>query len=222
MMEDIELKQLWQSYNQKLEENLQINKKNTEEISKMKAQTFVASMKPIKIFTMLVGVLWVVLVDTVVINLVVHAFSQTSIFFLGSMGLQSLLTKIAIGIYLYQYILIHQVDISEPILKTQDRLARLQTSTLWVTRILMLQLPLWTTFYWSMGIFAGGNIWLIGLQTVITIAFGYVAIWLFMNIKKENKNKKWFQLIFKGREWTPILQAMEVLEQIEDLKTDNA
>jgi len=215
-MED--LKEMWQSYHQKLEDVLLINKQQTEEISTLKAQSFISSMKPIKIFTIVIGILWVLFVDYIVFHLFMYAFNSVSIFFLVSAGLQSLITKIAIGVYLYQMYLIHSVDISNSIIKTQEQITRLQSSTLWVTRILFLQLPLWTTFYWGNYVFE--NIWVFLFQISITALFTYMAVWLFLNIKKENKDKKWFLLIFKGKEWTPLLNAMEALEQIEDFKTE--
>jgi len=49
-----------------------------------------------------------------------------------------------------------------------------------------------------------------------------IAIWLFFNIKYENRNKKWFQLIFSGKEWTPLMKSMELLEQVEEYKDHNA
>ena len=53
-----------------------------------------------------------------------------------------------------------------------------------------------------------------------TITFAFVAIWLFVNIRYENKDKKWFKLIFNGKEWTPLIKSMELLEQIEEYAAD--
>ncbi|MCU0439726.1 MAG: hypothetical protein MUC49_17695 [Raineya sp.] len=214
-MED--LKQIWQSYHQKLEDGLAINKQQTEEISTLKAQSFINSMKSIKIFTIIIGILWVLMVDYIVFHLSVYAF-HVSIFFLVSAGIQSLITKIAIGVYVYQMYLIYNVDISHPIIKTQEQITRLQASTLWVTRILFLQLPFWTTFYWGDYVFQNISIFMV--QISITAIFTYISVWLFLNIKKENKDKKWFLLIFKGKEWTPLLNAMKTLEQIENFKAE--
>lgn len=220
-MEENQFRALWQSYHEKVEESLSLNRKNMEDITQLKVQSFVSSMKPIKIFTLLAGILWVIFVDVILINLVVHAFDQVSLFFVGSLALQVLLIKLAIGIYLYQLILIHQVDISAPIVATQEKLARLKTSTLWVTRILFLQLPLWTTFYWSVSAFKNGNVFLLSLQVAITLLFTGAAIWLFRNIKYENRDKKWFRLIFSGKEWDPVLQSMALLEEVRMFKSMN-
>jgi len=219
-MEDQTMIELWKSYDKKLEENLILNRKNTEDITKMKVQSFIASMKPLKIFTILVGLIWVGLVGTVVVNLFVHAFEEVSKFFLFSATLQLLLTLAAIWIYLYQLVVIHQVDISEPVLATQEKIARLKSSTLWVTRLLLLQLPVWTTFYLNEGMLKNGNIWMYLIQFLVTGSFTYLAIWLFLNIKFENRDKKWFRLIFDGNEWNPVMKSIELLGEIEAWKNE--
>lgn len=221
-MNELELKKLWQTANEKLEESLVINKKNTEDITRIKVHNFLGSMKPIKVFTLLAGILWVGIVGTVVINLFLFAFDKVNSFFLFSAAIQVGLTALALIFYIYQLITIYQVDIADPILKTQTRLASLKTSTLWIARILFLQLPVWTTFYWNTSMLENGNWFLWIIQGIVTLSFAYVAIWLFFNINYENRNKKWFRLIFKGKEWTPLMKSMELLEQVEEYKGKNA
>ena len=216
-MEDTEIINLWRSYGQKLEESLQLNRKNTEDITRIKVRSFLASMKPLKIFTIVVGILWVGFIDL----LIIKTFPAANWFFIVSAGIQVLLTKLAIIIYLYQLILIHQADISEPVLETQRKLASLKSTTLWIARILFLQLPVWTTFYWNKSMLVNGNIYLYILQIVVTGSFTFVAVWLFLNIKNENKDKKWFRLIFNGNEWTPLMRSIELLNQVKEYKTDN-
>lgn len=210
-MQDEQLINLWKSYSQKLDQSLVLNQKNTEDITKIKVISLLGSMKPLKFFTIAVGILWVIFVDTILIN----TFNSASWFFLISAGIQVVLTKLAIGIYLYQMILIRQVDISEPILKTQTTLARLTASTLWVTRLLFLQLPVWTTFYLNVGLFKSGSIVFYTIQTVVTLAFTLAAVWLFKNINDKNLDKKWFRHIFNGKEWDPVIESMELLNQIK-------
>jgi hypothetical protein len=220
-MNELELKKLWQATNLKLEESLVISRNNSDEIAKMKIHNFLGSMKPIKIFTLLTGILWVCITGTVVVNLFLFASANVNLFFLFSATIQIGLSAIALIIYIYQLIKIYEVDITDPILKTQKRLANLKTSTLWITRILFLQLPVWTTFYWNTSMIENGNWFLWITQGIVTLSFVYVAIWLFFNIRYENKNKKWFKFIFNGNEWTPLMKSMDLLEQIEDYKDKN-
>jgi hypothetical protein len=215
-MEDKQLKQLWQSYADQLEASLALSRKNAEEITQMKIHNFLGSMKPIKIFTLFIGLLWVIFVDSLIITLFHHA----SVFFLISASIQVILTKLAIGIYLYQLVLIYQVDIGAPILATQEKLASLRSSTLWSARVLFLQLPVWTTFYLNASMLENGSpVWYM-LQVVITLSFTWAAIWLFRNIRFENRDKKWFRLIFQGKEWDPVIRSIDLLEEIERFKKD--
>ncbi len=213
-MEEKEIISLWQSYNKKLEDSLMLNKKNAEDITGMKVRSLLASMQPLKIFAILAGVGWVGFVDVLIVNL----FRVASPFFLVSAGIQSVLTTLAIGIYLYQLILINQTDIGEPVLATQERIARLKSSTLWAARLLFLQLPVWTTFYINQNMLKHGNDWLYAVQIIVTTAFTYAAAWLFFNIRYENRNKKWFRLILKGKEWDPVMKSMELLEEINEYR----
>lgn len=219
-MNEIELKNLWQNSNEKIEKSLNISKKNSDEISRVKVYHYISSMKPIKLFSLLVGIVWVGLGLVVLAYLVIYAFKEVPKFFLFSASIQIGLTAIAIWIYLYQLIKIYQIDITEPILKTQQRLASLKKSTLWVARVLFLQLPVWTTFYWNESMLENGNWFLWIFQGIITVSFTYLAVWLFFNIKFENRNKKWFRLIFKGKEWIPLIKSMELLKETEDYKTE--
>lgn len=213
-MEDKELINLWKTYDKKLEENLSFNKKNAEDITKLKLHSYLASMKPIKIFTIIVGILWVVFVDI----LISIAFKVGISFFLISAIIQVLLTKLAIGVYIYQLVLINRVDISDSILATQEKIATLKSSTIWITKLLFLQFPVWNTFYWTEAAWEnGGILWYI-IQIPLTAAFTYLAVWMFFNIKYENRDKKWFRVIFKGKEWTPLMKSMEMLKQIEAYK----
>jgi len=221
-MNELELKELWKTANEKLEESFTINRINTEDITRLKVQNFVSSIKPIKIFTILVGILWVGLLGTVVVNLFIFAFSKISPLFLFSLAIQVVLTAIALIIYIYQLITIYQVDITEPILKTQEKIASLKTTTLWAARIMFLQLPVWTTFWWNETMLKDWNFLQWSILSLYTGSFTFLALWFFFNIKYENRDKKWFKFIFNGKEWTPLMKSMELLEQVEEYKEQNA
>ena len=217
-MNENTLKDLWKSSNEKLEMSLSLGRKNAEDITQMKVQKFISSMKPFKMFTILAGLLWVGILGTAVLNLFIYAFPQVNQFFLFSAAIQVSLTAIALIIYIYQLVLIYQVDISEPILETQAKLIKLKSSSLLVARILLLQLPVWTTFYWNESMFANGNIFFLIIQGIVTLTFIIVAGWLFFNIKIENKDKKWFRFLFSGSEWQPIISSMNIMKQLGEFK----
>lgn len=215
-MQDTELINLWKSYDKKLDENLLFSKKNAEQITELKVRSLLASMRPLKVFTIIIGIVWVSFVDLLIINL----FLVANPFFLISAIIQVLLTKLAIGIYLYQLILIHQADISESIIETQEKLARLKSSTLWVARFLFLQLPVWTTFYLNESMLENGNIFLYALQLSVTLSLTFMAVWLFRNIKYDNRDRKWFKYLFSGSEWTPIIKSLEFTNDLKAFRNE--
>lgn len=221
-MNELELKNLWQTTNDKLEESLVINKSLTDDITRMKVHNLLGSMKPIKIFALLIGILWVGIGGIALGSIYLHSFSEANKFFLFSGSIQVGLTAVALFVYLYQLIKIYQVDITDSIIKTQEILSNLKMSTLWVTRILFLQLPVWTTFWWNETMLTDWGILQWSVALFFTVSFTVIAVWLFLNIKYENRKKKWFQLIFGGKEWTPLMKSMELLEQTREFKEQNA
>lgn len=220
-MQETEMMQLWKLYNKKLDEGLMLNRKNAEDITRIKVKSLLASMRPLKIFTIVAGMVWVGLGSMLVTNLFIYGFNTVSKFFLFSAAMQLLLTAIALVLYIYQLVLIQQVDISQPIVQTQQYLARLKSSTLWIARILFLQLPVWTTFYLGAYMFEKGNLVFYIIQSAITLSLAWAGVWLFFNIKYENRHKKWFRLIFNGKEWSPLMQSMELLRQAEEYDSEH-
>lgn len=217
-MNEAAFKELWKATNEKLEESFTINRKITEDITRIKVYNFLSSMKPFKILALLVGFLWVGLGTIILSDIYIFAFSEANKFFLFSATIQVILTAIAVGIYLYQLLKIYKVNSYEPILETQEKLAQLRVSTLWASRVLFLQLPVWTTFWWNETLLTDWNSFQWIATVMITISFTFVSVWLFLNIKYENRNKKWFQLLFNGKDWTPLIKSMELLEQVEEYK----
>jgi hypothetical protein len=56
------------------------------------------------------------------------------------------------------------------------------------------------------------------LQILVTGSFTFIAIWLFIHIRYENRDKKWFRAIFNGKEWNPVIKAMELLHQVSEYR----
>ena len=65
---------------------------------------------------------------------------------------------------------------------------------------------------------SSSNFLLYIIQGIVTLSFTVIAVWLFLNINYENRDKKWFRLIFNGTEWQPVIKSMELLHQIDHYK----
>jgi len=215
-MEENQLLALWESYDRKLSENLILNRQNAQDLTKIKVKSLLSGMQPLKIFAILTGIIWVLLLDVVVLNI----WPAASPIFLIAIGIHILLTKLAIGIYIYQLVLINLVDINEPILSTQEKIAKLKSSTLWITRLLFLQLPAWTVFYWSKEMFQNLNALQISIHVSVALGMTFLAIWLYRNIRVENRDKRWFRLLLGGVEWDPVMKSIDLLQQIDEAKRE--
>lgn len=215
-MNDTDLKYLWQTGNEQITINQKSDKTSLDNLTKRNVSHFLSSMKPIKIFTLLVGLLWVFGIGYVLIKLTINAYDQVSIYFLYSAYFQVMLTAVAAILYIIQLSTLYSIDFNKPVVILQKTLIKLKASTLNVTRILILQLPFWTTFYWNESMFKNGTLPLFILQGAVTISFTYLSLWLFFHLKFENADKWWFKLLLQGKEWEPLITSINILNEIEE------
>jgi hypothetical protein len=217
-MEDLELNALWKEYDRKLEEsrvlNLQswvVNRQTFEWLQTHRAQSRLRPMGVFKGRTALLGILWVVFLGVLVVG-----NRGKNPWFTGSVAIILLFNLYAVVAYLRQRALIRHINYADTIMDTQRQLSALQVSTLRVSRILFLQAPFYSTWFWN-NRWIGENdmgFWLIAVP--VAVALAGVSLWLYRNITLANAGKKWFRLLFNGIEWTPILRAMEYLEEIKE------
>ena len=215
-MNDTDLKYLWQAGNNQIAISQKSDKTSLDKLKKRNVSHFLSSMKPIKIFTLLVGLLWVFGIGYVLIKLTINAYAQVSLYFLYSAYFQVMLTAVAVILYIIQLSTLYSIDFNKPVVILQKTLINLKASTLNVTRILILQLPFWTTFYWNESMFKNGTLPLFILQGAVTISFTYLSLWLFFHLKFENADKWWFKLLLQGKEWEPIITSIVILNDMEE------
>ena len=218
-MDDMELKNLWKAYDQKLEEarllNMQswaLNLRSFEMLQTQKAKSKLKSLQGLKLIMVIGGIVW----TSVLIILIAHSLTWSKIFFVLSAGMIALFTLLAIIIYIRHIVLIQQIDNSENILETQKKLATLQSSTINTARILWLQMPFYTTFFFTPAFFHNIKAWIISVPA--TLLFTFFSLWLYRNINYRNREKKWFKWLFNGPEWNSVIQARGFIDEIEEFK----
>ena len=215
-MNDTDLKYLWQAGYEQIAINQKSDKTSLDNLTKRNVSHFLSSMKPIKIFTLLVGLLWVFSIGYVLIKLTINAYDQVSLYFLYSAYFQVMLTAMAVILYIIQLSTLYSIDFNKPVVILQKTLINLKASTLNVTKILILQLPFWTTFYWNESMFKNGTLPFFILQGAVTISFTYLSLWLFFHLKFENADKWWFKLLLQGKEWEPLITSIGILNDMEE------
>lgn len=221
-MEDQEIKNIWAAYDRKLEEarilNLQswaLNLKCFEELQDRKAKSKLRQVKNIKLVTVILGIVYVLF-----LAFLVYGNGGRNIYFAVSMSMIALITVIAIIVYIKHLLIIKRINYSESITDTQERLSTLQASTINIGRILWLQLPFWSTFFWSNKMIMSDPVKFSLIALPVTLLLTFLAIWLYRNISMKNKDRKWFRVLFGTPEWTSVIKAMEFMKEVEAFKQD--
>ncbi len=221
-MEDVELQNIWKAYDRKIEEarvlNLQswaLNLKCFETIQTQKAVSKLNKLATFKKFLVALGILYVL-----PLGLLVYAVGFKNLYFSVSISMITLITVIAIIVYIKHIFIIKQINYSESIADAQQKISRLQSSTISVARILFLQLPFHCTWMWSSNwiIYSSWKFWLILFP--VFLSFTLLAIWLYRNISFKNADKKWFKLLFGTTEWTSLIKAKKFLTEIDSFKQE--
>jgi len=224
-MEDMDLKNIWQAYDRKLEEarilNLQswaLNLQSFENLQSHKAKSVLNRLAGFKVWMVVLGFVWVFLL----VFLIVHSLTLSKIFFVVSAGMIAVCTGIAVVVYIKHIVLIREIDNTDSVTAVQQKLSKLQASTINIVRILFLQSPFYTTWYINRHMLEQENTGMWIFQILVTSFFSVMAIWLYKNISYRNAHKKWFKLLFSGLDWTAPAKAMEFMKEIEEFKKELA
>ena len=213
-MEELDIKQLWHAYDLKLERSLQLNQKIMRELQSQKAENNISSFRRNQVAGVIVGILWVLILVFLTIA------GHKNIYFAGSMGLIALFNIFAVATYIRHLALLSRVNITDNITGAQQKLATIQSSLNNAGRILILQAPLWCTFWYSQQLVdhGGTTFWLINL-TVVT-CFVILSVYLYNKLTYKNIHIKWVKAFMEGFGGKKLIKAMEFLNDIEEYKTD--
>ena len=132
------------------------------------------SLRRFKTWAIVAGMLWVAFLAF----LIYHSFTFSKIFFVLSAGIIALTTLIAVIVYIQHVIWIRQIDNSESVVEVQKKAAKLQTSTLQIVRILFLQMPFYTTFWFTPQMVMSGDVKFWFISFPIVLLFSFFSIWL--------------------------------------------
>ncbi len=212
-MEDITLKDIWKAQDEKLEKTMKLNLYLLESLQKQKTESKLNRLARFKFWVAILGVLFCAFVGILIWG---NWFSNP--YFTVSMIMIFLFTAIAVVVYIKHYVLLKRINYSDSITNTQEKLAWLQISTINITRILLLQTPFYTTWFWTPGdAFQNDKFWMISLPA--TMLFVLITAWLYINISPKNMHKKWVSRFMNvGIEYKSVMQARNFLTELEEFK----
>ena len=118
--------------------------------------------------------------------------------------------------------MITNINYSETVTDTQQKLSELQSSIISDNRFLLLQFPFYTTWFYSMQWITSSplSFWFIAFP--ITLLFTFFGIWLYINYSKKNLHKPWVRSLMEGSGFNSVTKAMDFLDEITVYKKDKA
>jgi hypothetical protein len=221
-MEDQEIINLWKLQDAKLDRSLAISAHLLHQVKAQKTQTALRRLTAFKTRGVVVAVIYLILLG-VVIGYAVGHYSAAANYFIVSMGAIFLINVKALADYIKHLVWINDIDYDGSVIAIQQRLAKLQLSIINHNRIMVLQLPFWSTFFLSSTWFPGNTPWaLVVMQICITGLLTWLAIWLYLNQIPANSDKKWFNVLFNGSGGKAVVRAMQYYDEIEEFKSPPA
>jgi hypothetical protein len=222
-MQDAELQDIWKAYDAKLEESRILNLQSWvlklqcfETTQAYKVRSKLVGLSVFKITSVIIGIVWVAF-----LGLLLYGNRFTNLYFSVSVSMVMLITMITIAGYIYHLYIISRIDYDGNITDTQEKLARLQSSTLLIVRIAWLQMPFYTTVFWHSSWIKLDSLvfWLVPVP--ITLFFALFAIYLYRNITPGNMHKKWIRaLVMGGPEYASVIRSIDFINEIETFKKE--
>ena len=220
-MNEAEILKSWKQIDQQLEEakvlNMQswaLNLQSREMIQMMKAKNRLNGLAVFKSWGLVAGLIWIAFLGLTL----TYSIPANKLFYSISVGAIILFNILAIVVYARQIVLIREINNADSVVESQEKLGRLRLSTLRIIRILFLQIPFYATWFYSPAMFQSAPLysWVICIGSVVI--FTSLSVWLFLNIKQQNADKKWFRFLIGHQEWNAVKDASALLEEVEEFR----
>ena len=211
-MENIDLANIWKSYDQRIEDMLVLNKEIAIILSKQKLDKQISRLYRPKWTAVLIGIPYtVILIAITLIASIANAY-----FVAIGFGAISLIMSILLGNYFYQLYLISDIRRSDEVLTTQQQLSKLRISSSNCIYFAVFQLPFWSICWISMEAFKESPFVYGGANLLVFLILAYISYWLYKKLNYSHKESKIRDFFLSGNEWLPILKSTEILEQIKE------
>jgi hypothetical protein len=213
-MNDLELKAIWLAYDQKLERLLEINFQQLKSIQHQKADSHIRSFIRQHMLGVVLGIAWILFLAFLEYHML-H-----NIYFAVSVGLIIMFNIFAVAAYLRHVTILQKINVGESITETQRKLALVITSDTQAGRILLLQTPLYCTFYYTdhMVQQAGPLFW--SIQALAVTLLSALAIYGYRQLSPENRDTRPGRLLSKIFVSRKLQKAQAFLTEIDEFKKE--
>jgi hypothetical protein len=214
-MNESELKNLWQLHDKKIEKILAINKQQLYALQTEKAESKIRSFTKGHAAAVVLGIVWIGFLSF----LVYHSLDK--FYFSLSLSLLILFNVFAVIAYIRHIAILTSVSIEESITETQRKIALVRTSDNLVGRILLLQTPLYCTWWYTEDLVQNGSEFFWTVNAMVVGLFSAAAIFLFIKLSYSNPSAKWLRWTDKYFGSEKLAKASEFLTEIEEYKKEN-
>lgn len=223
-MEDTTLKDLWAEYGNQIEESKVLNMQSwalnlqcREMIQSQKAKSKLRTVFAGRVAGIIIGFIWVWF-----LGILVYYVNFRNLFFSISVGAIFLFNVVAVINYIRHLVMIGQINYSNSITDTQQKLSSLQAATINDNRFLLLQFPFYTTWFYSLQWIHSDplSFWLIAVP--VSIAFAILGIFLYINCSQKNLHKPWVRALMNGSGFRSVTKALDFINEIDEYKKDGA
>lgn len=211
-MNDKELLQIWNNQNEKLEESLRLNRKIILNLTKSRINKTIGRLRLPKLTALLIGIPYVMFLALIFFITYKAGAPIVSLGF----GLIALLMFCLVIGYFYHLYLIAHITATDDIITVQKTLAELKISSFNLTRLAILQLPLWSVCWISIDALQESPFVYGGINLIVFLLLCYITHWLYKRINLNNRESKVYQFFFSGNEWDPITKSQILLEELSE------
>ena len=213
-MENIELSELWKSYDQKIDQVLTMNKEVALHISKQKINTQMNKLALPKRAVTLIGIPYTALLIAIsYITFKAEAYIMTLGF-----GAISLIMLVVLGNFFYQLILINKIKGSDEVIAVQQQLANIKLSSFNALKLSIYQLPFWAICWISIDALKSSPLIYGGVNLFVIVGLTFLSYWIFNKFNYDKMNPEIRNTFFSGPEWEPLVISSKILDQIDEYK----
>jgi len=214
-MKDQELIGLWKQQETKIDQLISINTQLLRERTHEKMRKALFGLKSEKAIGIVFGLLYIFFLG-IVLSIGLKATSFHPDFFTISIGVIFLVNIKVLADYIKHLVMANQIKFDGSVTEIQKQLLDLKVSLLRSMRVVVIQIPFYTTFHLSINWFPSqvSEPWLI-IQLITSGVFTGIAVWVFINLKPENINKKWVKWLISSGGGTQIEKSLTQLEDLE-------
>lgn len=217
-MKDQELLSLWKQQESKMDQLMKMNIELLKEQLNQKAKKALFGMKAEKVTGIVFGTFYVLFLG-IVLSIGLKATNFRLDFFHVSVGMIFLVNLLVLINYIKNLVMVSQVKFDGSIASTQKQLLDLKVSLVKTMRIVVIQIPFYTTFHLSSNWFPAqaSTPWLL-IQMIITGIFTLASVYAFIQFKPENVDKKWVKWMISSAGGSQIERSLEDLKELENFR----